>query len=55
MRPQEFSEDSSTSGLLLSRKLWERLTPILSANRQRVGLALLCLLGAKAGLLCIPF
>ena len=43
------------SGLLLSRKLWERLTPILSANRQRVGLALLCLLGAKAGLLCIPF
>ena len=55
MRPQEFSEDSSTSGLLLSRKLWERLTPILRANRQRVGLALLCLLGAKAGLLCIPF
>tara|TARA_B100001059_G_scaffold63467_1_gene59358 strand:- start:896 stop:2656 length:1761 start_codon:yes stop_codon:yes gene_type:complete len=43
------------SGLLLSRKLWERLTPILRANRQRVGLALLCLLGAKAGLLCIPF
>ena len=55
MRPQEFSEDSSMSGLLLSRKLWERLTPILRANRQRVGLALLCLLGAKAGLLCIPF
>jgi len=55
VRPQEFSEDSSMSGLLLSRKLWERLTPILRANRQRVGLALLCLLGAKAGLLCIPF
>ena len=55
MRGHQFSEDSPTSGLLLLRKLWTRLSPILGANRQRVGLALLCLLAAKAGLLCIPF
>jgi len=55
MRGHQFSEDSPTNGLLLLRKLWERLSPILLANRQRVGLALLCLLAAKAGLLCIPF
>ena len=55
MRGHQFSEDSPTSGLLLLRKLWERLSPILGANRQRVGLAFLCLLAAKAGLLCIPF
>ena len=55
MRGHQFSEDSPTSGLLLLRKLWVRLSPILGANRQRVGLALACLLAAKAGLLCIPF
>jgi ABC-type transport system involved in Fe-S cluster assembly fused permease/ATPase subunit len=55
MRGHQFSEDSPTSGLLLLRKLWRRLAPVLEANRPRVGLALLCLLGAKAGLLCIPF
>ncbi|MEK9624925.1 MAG: ABC transporter ATP-binding protein/permease, partial [Halieaceae bacterium] len=55
MRGHQFSEDSPTSGLLLLRKLWTRLSPILGANRQRVGLALACLLAAKAGLLCIPF
>ena len=55
MRGHQFSEDSPTSSFLLLRKLWERLSPILGANRQRVGLALLCLLAAKAGLLCIPF
>ena len=55
MRGHQFSEDSPTNGLLLLRKLWERLSPILLVNRQRVGLALLCLLAAKAGLLCIPF
>ena len=55
MRGHQFSEDSPTSGLLLLRKLWERLSPILGANRQRVGLAFLCLLAAKVGLLCIPF
>ncbi len=55
MRGHQFSEDSPTSGLLLLRKLWGRLAPVLEANRPRVGLALLCLLGAKAGLLCIPF
>ncbi len=55
MRGHQFSEDSPTSGLLLLRKLWQRLSPILDANRQRVGLALACLLAAKAGLLCIPF
>ena len=55
MQGHQFSEDNATSGLLLLRKLWQRLSPILGASRQRVGLALLCLLGAKAGLLCIPF
>ena len=55
MRGHQFSEDSPTSSLLLLRKLWERLSPILGANRQRVGVAFLCLLAAKAGLLCIPF
>ena len=55
MRGHQFSEDSPTNGLLLLRKLWERLSPILLANRQRVRQALLCLLAAKAGLLCIPF
>ena len=55
MQGHQFSEDSPTGGLLLLRKLWRRLAPVLGANRQRVGLALLCLLGAKAGLLCIPF
>ena len=55
MRSQAFSEDSSEGGIPLLKKLWVRLAPVLSANRQRVGLALLCLLGAKAGLLCIPF
>ena len=55
MRGHQFSEDSPTSSFLLLGKLWQRLSPILGANRQRVGLALLCLLAAKAGLLCIPF
>ena len=55
MRGHQFSEDSPTSSFLLLRKLWERLSPILGANRRRVGLAFLCLLAAKAGLLCIPF
>jgi len=55
MRSQAFSEASSEGGIPLLKKLWARLAPVLSANRQRVGLALLCLLGAKAGLLCIPF
>ena len=55
MQGHQISEDSPTSGVLLLRKLWGRLAPVLGANRRRVGLALLCLLGAKAGLLCIPF
>ena len=55
MGGHQFSEDSPTSSFLLLRELWERLSPILGANRQRVGLALFCLLAAKAGLLCIPF
>ena len=55
MRGHQFSEDSPTSSFLLLRKLWERLSPILGANRRRVGLAFLCLIAAKAGLLCIPF
>ena len=55
MRGHQFSEDSPTSSFLLLRKLWGRLSPILGANRRRVGLAFLCLLAAKVGLLCIPF
>ena len=55
MRGHQFSEDSPTSSFLLLRKLWERLSPILGANRRRVGLAFLCLLAAKVDLLCIPF
>ena len=55
MRGHQFSEDSPTSSFVLLGKLWARLSPILGANRRRVGLALLCLLAAKAGLLCIPF
>ena len=55
MRGHQFSEDSPTSSFLLLRKLWERLSPILGANRRRVGLAFLCLRAAKVGLLCIPF
>ena len=55
MRSQGFNEDSTASARYLIAKLWWRLAPILRANRNRVALALLCLLGAKAGLLCIPF
>ena len=55
MRGHQFSEDSPARSFLLLRKLWERLSPILGANRRRVGLAFLSLLAAKAGLLCIPF
>jgi len=55
MLGHQFSEDSPARSFLLLRKLWERLSPILGANRRRVGLAFLSLLAAKAGLLCIPF
>ncbi len=50
-------DDSSLSGdsHILLGKLWRQVSPVLSGNRQRVGLALLCLLAAKAGLLVIPF
>ena len=50
-------DDSSLSGdsRILLGKLWRQVSPVLSGNRQRVGLALLCLLAAKAGLLVIPF
>ena len=37
MRSQAFSEDSSEGGIPLLKKLWVRLAPVLSANRQRVG------------------
>jgi ABC-type multidrug transport system fused ATPase/permease subunit len=52
MRSQAFSEDSSEGGIPLLKKLWGRLAPVLSANRQRVGLALLCLLGCQGGDCC---
>ena len=55
MRGHQFYEDRPASGLLLMRELWARLSPTLRASRERVGLALLCLLTAKVGLLCIPF
>ena len=50
-------DDSSLSGdsRILLGKLWRQVSPVLRGNRQRVGLALLCLLAAKAGLLVIPF
>ena len=46
-------EGPSDSGLLLA--IWRRLAPVLRDNALRVGLALACLVGAKAGLLIIPF
>ena len=55
MRSQGFNEDTTASTRYLISKLWWRLAPILRVSRNRVALALLCLLGAKAGLLCIPF
>lgn len=50
-------DDSTLSGdsRILLGKLWQQVSPVLSHNRQRVGLALLCLLAAKIGLLVIPF
>ncbi len=50
-------DDSSLSGdsRILLGKLWRQVSPVLRGNRRRVGLALLCLLAAKAGLLVIPF
>lgn len=42
-----------TPGLLGA--IYRRLAPVLRENRQRVLLALLCLIAAKAGLLLIPF
>ena len=40
---------------VLLPKLWARISPILSDNRGRVGIALACLLLAKSALLLIPF
>ena len=50
-------DDSTLSGdsRILLGKLWQQVSPVLSDNRQRVGLALMCLLAAKVGLLVIPF
>lgn len=55
MRPQDPQGDKAplTEGLLLA--IARRLAPILREYRIRVGLALLCLLAAKACLLYIPF
>ena len=50
-------DDSTLSGdsRALLGKLWNHVAPVLVNNRQRVVLALLFLLAAKAGLLVIPF
>ena len=55
MRSQHFADDTVIGSRLLLPKLWQRLSPILSKNRGRVGLAVLCLLGAKVALMYIPF
>ena len=55
MRSQHYADDTVIGSRLLLPKLWQRLSPILSKNRGRVGLALLCLLGAKVALMYIPF
>ena len=55
MRSQHYADDTVIGSRLLLPKLWQRLSPILSKNRGRVGLALLCLLGAKIALMYIPF
>ncbi len=55
MRSQEFTEDNKKDGRDLLRKLWWHLAPIIRANVKRVFLAILCLFGAKAALLSIPF
>ena len=55
MRSQHYADDTVIGSRLLLPKLWQRLSPILLKNRGRVGLALLCLLGAKVALMYIPF
>ncbi|MDA8731979.1 ABC transporter ATP-binding protein/permease [Luminiphilus sp.] len=55
MRSQHFADDTVIGSRLLLPKLWQRLSPILFKNRSRVGLAVLCLLGAKVALMYIPF
>ena len=55
MRSQHYADDTVIGSRLLLPKLWQRLSPILSKNRGRVGLALLCLLGTKVALMYIPF
>ena len=55
MRSQHYADDTVIGSRLLLPKLWQRLSPILSKNRGRVGLAVLCLLGAKVALMYIPF
>ena len=55
MRSQHFADDTVIGSRLLLPKLWQRLSPILVKNRSRVGLAVLCLLGAKLALMYIPF
>jgi ATP-binding cassette subfamily B protein len=55
MRSQHYADDTVIGSRLLLPKLWQRLSPILFKNRGRVGLAVLCLLGAKVALMYIPF
>ena len=55
MRSQHYADDTVIGTRRLLPKLWRRLSPILLKNRSRVGLAVLCLLGAKVALMYIPF
>ena len=55
MRSQHYADDTVIGTRQLLPKLWRRLSPILLKNRSRVGLAVLCLLGAKVALMYIPF
>lgn len=55
MKSQLDGPTAPEASLELLPSLWRRLQPIFAENLSRVGLALLCLLGAKLGLLLIPF
>ncbi|MFK7830744.1 MAG: ABC transporter ATP-binding protein/permease [Congregibacter sp.] len=55
MRGADNTGSTAPLGKGLLPAIWRRLKPVLADNRGRVLLALACMLGAKAGLLVIPF